>query len=237
MTSPAFSITTVSPIRISLRSISSSLCKVARATRLPPTVTGSSAATGVNVPVRPTWIKNIQQARFDPFRFVFESDRPARRFRGESENLPLRKRIHFHHRAIRLVGEIVPDPIELVNRPQDFLDRIGQPPALAAGQPEFLEQREKLRMLVQRRAFDRARFRKKRRRVGVAPQSPDRAVSTNRPRHFADWRTPGRPASFRSAFNFAKPSLSRYASPRTSRTRGHRPSIASAPNGSSGCFG
>ena len=31
---------------------------------------------------------------------------------------------------------------------------VGEPPALAAGQPEFLEQCEKLRMFVQLRAFD-----------------------------------------------------------------------------------
>ena len=54
MTSPAFSISTVSPIRISLRAISSSLWSVARLTVLPLTTTGSSAATGVSVPVRPT---------------------------------------------------------------------------------------------------------------------------------------------------------------------------------------
>ena len=42
-------------MRISLRWISSSLCNVARLTVLPLTNTGSSAATGVRIPVRPTW--------------------------------------------------------------------------------------------------------------------------------------------------------------------------------------
>ena len=46
----------MSPTRTSLRSISSSLCRVARLTTTPPTVTGSSSATGVMAPVRPTWI-------------------------------------------------------------------------------------------------------------------------------------------------------------------------------------
>ena len=54
MTSPAFSTITVSPMRMSLRAISSSLCKVARLTVDPLTRTGSSAATGVSTPVRPT---------------------------------------------------------------------------------------------------------------------------------------------------------------------------------------
>ena len=56
MTSPARWIVTVSPMRTSSRSISSALCKVAFCTTTPPTVTGSSLATGVSAPVRPTWI-------------------------------------------------------------------------------------------------------------------------------------------------------------------------------------
>ena len=41
---------------ISFLSISSSLCKVAFETPTPPTVTGSTLATGVIAPVLPTWI-------------------------------------------------------------------------------------------------------------------------------------------------------------------------------------
>ena len=55
MTSPAFSTSTQSPIRRSLREISSSLWSVARATVLPATKTGSNSATGVSTPLRPTW--------------------------------------------------------------------------------------------------------------------------------------------------------------------------------------
>ena len=54
MTSPARWICTVSPTRTSSRSISSALCSVALATMTPPTLTGSSLATGVRAPVRPT---------------------------------------------------------------------------------------------------------------------------------------------------------------------------------------
>ena len=57
MTSPARCTMTVSPSRTSLRAISSSLCRVARETTTPPTVTGSSSATGVKVPMRPTWMR------------------------------------------------------------------------------------------------------------------------------------------------------------------------------------
>ena len=55
MTSPARRTTTVSPIHTSLRSISSWLWSVALVTVTPPTSTGSSRATGVSLPVRPTW--------------------------------------------------------------------------------------------------------------------------------------------------------------------------------------
>ena len=56
MTSPARCTITVSPMRISLRAISSSLWSVALETTTPPTVTGFSRATGVSAPVRPTWM-------------------------------------------------------------------------------------------------------------------------------------------------------------------------------------
>ena len=54
MTSPALWRMTVSPTRMSLRAISSALCRVAFSTTTPPTVTGVRRATGVTAPVRPT---------------------------------------------------------------------------------------------------------------------------------------------------------------------------------------
>jgi hypothetical protein len=54
MTSPAFSMTTVSPSRRSLRAMSSALCSVAIEIVDPATNTGSSTAYGVFAPVRPT---------------------------------------------------------------------------------------------------------------------------------------------------------------------------------------
>ena len=53
ITSPALSIKTVSPILISLRIISSSLCKVAFDTTTPPIFIGFIFATGVKAPVLP----------------------------------------------------------------------------------------------------------------------------------------------------------------------------------------
>ena len=55
MTSPAFSMTTVSPSRMSLRAMSSALCSVAIEIVEPATNTGSSTAYGVFAPVRPTF--------------------------------------------------------------------------------------------------------------------------------------------------------------------------------------
>ena len=55
MTSPARRTTTVSPAQMSLRRTSSSLCSVAFTMVVPPTKIGSSRATGVIAPVRPTW--------------------------------------------------------------------------------------------------------------------------------------------------------------------------------------
>ena len=54
ITSPARRTITQSPMRTSLRSISSWLCSVALVTVTPPTKTGSRRATGVSAPVRPT---------------------------------------------------------------------------------------------------------------------------------------------------------------------------------------
>ena len=56
ITSPARLTMTVSPMRTSLRRISSSLCNVAFVIVTPPTNTGARRATGVKAPVRPTCI-------------------------------------------------------------------------------------------------------------------------------------------------------------------------------------
>ena len=54
ITSPALRSTTMSPISTPLRSTSSALCRVARSTVEPLTLTGSITANGVTRPVRPT---------------------------------------------------------------------------------------------------------------------------------------------------------------------------------------
>jgi len=56
MTSPARSISTVSPTRTSLRRTSSSLCRLTLDTVTPASSTGSSCAVGVSAPDLPTLI-------------------------------------------------------------------------------------------------------------------------------------------------------------------------------------
>ena len=67
------------------RAISSSLCSVAFCTTTPPTVTGSSLATGVSAPVRPTWISMSLTTVRGLLGGEFVRDRPARRARDEAE--------------------------------------------------------------------------------------------------------------------------------------------------------
>ena len=55
ITSPAFTSQTWSPIRMSCRAIWSALWSVARDITDPASGTGLSSATGVRIPVRPTW--------------------------------------------------------------------------------------------------------------------------------------------------------------------------------------
>ena len=76
---------------------------------------------------------DVSQAGLDAFGRVFVCDRPARRFGGEAEPLALLKLIDFHDRAVGLICKIAPNFVQLADRVENFLDRIGQPPAFARG--------------------------------------------------------------------------------------------------------
>ena len=127
MTSPAFSMTTVSPMRMSLRRISSSLCSVARAMVLPRRKTGSSSATGVSVPVRPTCTVMSCSTRLRLLRREFVRLRPARRARGVAGPLALLEGVQLDHRAIRLEAEAVAQRVELPDRRHDFREIAAAP--------------------------------------------------------------------------------------------------------------
>ena len=111
----------------------------------------------MSTPVLPTWIRISCKSRFHPFGFIFESDRPARRFRGESEPLALFERVDFHNRAIGLICEIVP----YVDRARGLRSGFRRwnrptPVTFAARQPEFFQQSEKFRVFFQRRTLHHA---------------------------------------------------------------------------------
>ena len=85
ITSPARRTITVSPTRTPLRRISNRLCSVAFDTVVPPTNTGSSLATGVSLPVRPTWMSMRVQQRRLLLRRILLRHGPARLARLEAE--------------------------------------------------------------------------------------------------------------------------------------------------------
>ena len=104
---PAFSTTTTSPGRTSLRSISSALCRLARLTVVPASSTGSRSATGVIAPVFPTWTRMALQPRGGLVLLELVGDHPARAFRRAAEPLALVEAIDLEHQAVDLEIQLV----------------------------------------------------------------------------------------------------------------------------------
>ena len=100
ITSPARRTITVSPTRTPLRRSSNTLCSVALLTVVPPTNTGSSLATGVSLPVRPTWMSMPRSVRHLLLRRVLVRHRPARLARDEAQPL-------LQRHAVDLVDDAV----------------------------------------------------------------------------------------------------------------------------------
>ena len=79
--------------------------------------------------------------------------------RGDFAVNPSRSRcaneFDFHYRAVGLISKIVTDAVQLVNRVQNFFDRIGHPPALGGWQAELLEQRKNFRVKIDVDSFGR----------------------------------------------------------------------------------
>ena len=103
ITSPARWTTTVSPTRTSVRRTSSALWRVARLTITPLTRTGSRCATGVSVPVRPTWTAirstRVRAAGAGNLRAI------ARRGARATKPSLLVEAVHFEDHAVDLVGQ------------------------------------------------------------------------------------------------------------------------------------
>src|SRR5712692_9988093 len=100
MTSPARSMSTVSPTRTSLRWTSSSLCRLTLLTVTPDSSTGSSSAAGVSAPVLPT----------------------LRVMGGGPEATLLLEVVELDHGAVGLVVQLVPLGLEALAIGDDRLD-------------------------------------------------------------------------------------------------------------------
>ena len=122
MTSPAFWRTTWSPIRMSLRRTSSRLWRVARATVEPATLTGVRWATGVSVPVRPTYGDDVLDDRLDLLRRELVGDRPARRAADHPEPLLLVEAVDLDDDAVGLVRQVVARLAPALGERDDALD-------------------------------------------------------------------------------------------------------------------
>ena len=107
MTSPPFSMRTVSPLRTSLRATSSSLKRLARATVVP--ARGDRLQHGHRRELaRPADVDlDVEHDGGGLPRRVLERDGPARELRGEAQLLLEGEGVHLHHHAVDLVFERV----------------------------------------------------------------------------------------------------------------------------------
>ena len=124
MTSPARWTMTVSPWRMSLRLMSSSLCSVAWETVTPPTSTGSSCAHGFSAPVRPTRTWIFRSFVCAVIGRPLEGARPARAPVQRAEPLLLVDGVDLDDDAVDLVVELEPLRLPLGALPRDRLERL-----------------------------------------------------------------------------------------------------------------
>ncbi len=122
MTSPPRSTATKSPMRTPRRAISSGLWRVARATVMPPMGTGARAATGVSLPVRPTWKRTSRSWVMAPRAGEFVGDGPAGGLAGEAEAALLGGAVDLDDDAVDFVAEGVAAGLGLCDEGQDFVD-------------------------------------------------------------------------------------------------------------------
>ena len=105
ITSPARCSTTVSPMRMSLRAISSSLCSVAFCTSTPPTFTGSQPRDRRQRAGAADLDADVLQHGHRLFRGELPGDRPARRAADEAEPALQREVVDLVDHAIDVVAE------------------------------------------------------------------------------------------------------------------------------------
>ena len=92
----------------------------------PPTPTGSSLPTGVNEPVRPTWISISLQHGHGALGREFVRDRPARRARHEAEPLLPVEAVDLVDDAVDVVVELGALFLDLAMKRDQLLDRMAE---------------------------------------------------------------------------------------------------------------
>ena len=125
-------------MRISLRRTSSSLCSVAFVTVAPPTNTGSSRATGVIAPVRPTCTSIATQFGQRFLRREFMRQRKARRARHEAERVLLVAPVDLVDHAVDVVRQVLALLADAVKEAQQALRALHHRPFAVHRQAEFL---------------------------------------------------------------------------------------------------
>ena len=206
ITSPARRTITVSPTRTPLRRSSNRLCSVALLTVVPPTKTGSSLATGVSLPVRPTWISIALQPRHLLLRRVLVRHRPARLAGDEAQLLLQRDGVDLVDHAVDVEGQrVAPGPDRCVEGHQPGR-ALHHPPIGAHRQAEGGERVERARCAWP--AAPSPALRPGRRRRSSARLSRQRAGSS--------WRTA--PAAVLRGLMKVLPPCSRWRSFRRSKS-------------------
>ncbi len=126
ITSPARWTITVSPTRMSLRRMSSSLWSVASLTVTPPTSTGSSSANGLRAPVRPTLIP-IERSLVVRGWWELVGHRPPRVPADGAERGLHGEGVHLDDDAVDLVRQLAPAILRLLAGLDDLVEGVVQP--------------------------------------------------------------------------------------------------------------
>src|SRR3990172_2456821 len=149
MTSPARSMSTVSPMRTSLRLTSSSLCRLTLLTVTPASSTGSSWAVGVSAPVLPTLIV-MPVTRGVAWRGA------ELKVRGGAEPALLLEVVDLDDGAVGIVLEPVPLPLEALAVGDHGVDVEAPLGARVHGESALLEDLEALPVRIEEHGLEDA---------------------------------------------------------------------------------
>ena len=195
----------MSPSRICLRLMSSSLWSVARETVTPPTSTGSRIAHGLSAPVRPTRIAIVSELRLRRHRRPLEGTRPAGPLVERAETPLLVDRVDLDHDPVDLVVELDPpasptrrsaSPLPRSTRAAPRTDSCGtRAPAATAASPTGSRTRL--------RRGGRSRTSRPRAACGASPPSSSGAPSPRR--RCAGFGVGFFPSATRRSFSARKP--------------------------------